>query len=272
MKRIDFKTATLLFFLLLLTFNLAHRFICPSATGLPGCLYHHAWTVYGGLIALYLISSFLLSFYPCSRFHSRNIICRGNEEGPWVSITFDDGPDAVFTPQILDILKKYQVPATFFIMGKQIAGNEKLIERIHQEGHELGNHSFDHSNLWDFRLPGSMYNDICRTEALLEQIIHKKTGFFRPPYGVINPMVESAIHRTHYRMITWSIRSFDTLVSDEDKLLHRVTDHLRQGDIILLHDNRKITAALLEKIIITIQEKGFCLVPLSRLINIPTYV
>lgn len=272
MKKINFKTVTLVFFLLLLTFNLTAWVFCPCENGVPGYFYHHPWMFYGPLIAFYLIVPVILSFFPGSRFHTRNIICKADLKEKWISITFDDGPDPVFTPQILDILKNLQVPAVFFLIGHNIPGNEALVNRIFQEGHEIGNHSYCHPYLWDFWFPGMMRKDIFRTEKLVERIINRKMGFFRPPYGVVNPMVEAAVCRTQYKMITWSKRSLDTCIKDEGKILHRIADDLKPGDIILLHDTRQITLNLLEKLIKTIHDNDFQFVSIEQLLKIPPYV
>lgn len=272
MKRINFKTVTLLFFLLLLFFNLTRWFAMPVGLGWVTFLYHHPALFYAPLTGFYLILSFFFAFFPCSKFHTRNVVCKGDAVNPCVSITFDDGPDSALTPVILDTLKKHRVPATFFLIGHQIAGNESLIRRIDSEGHEMGNHSFDHSGLWDFRSAGALRKDILKTEEVIEKIVNKRPRYFRPPYGVINPMVEWAMAGTRYLMIGWSVRSLDTIIRNEKKLLLRITGNLRPGDIILLHDNRRITAAILEELILIIRSKGFRLVSLSELIKKTAYV
>ncbi|MEI7980871.1 MAG: polysaccharide deacetylase family protein [Bacteroidota bacterium] len=272
MKHLNFKTVTLIFFLLLLAFNLIRWFGGPSSDGFTGYFYQHSWLFYGPLFATYLIVPVIFSFFPCSRFHSRNVICKAETPENHVSLTFDDGPDPVRTPRILDILKTQNVQAAFFLTGKQIPGNEALVVRIFREGHVIGNHSYTHSNGWDFKLPTAMRRDILVTEKLIEQIIQRKTGFFRPPYGVINPMVEAAIQTTHYKMIGWSKRSLDTCIRDEEKLLHRIAGNLGKGDIILLHDTQEITVNMLEKLILTIRHKGFQLVSPEQLLKTHPYV
>ena len=272
MKRFNFKTVTLLFFILLLAMNLLRWFVFPCEKGLCGFFYHHPLIFYIPLFSFYLFVPFVLSFFPCTRFHTRNIICHGDLSEKWISITFDDGPDPALTPKVLDILKKQSVPACFFLIGKKIPENEGVVKRIFLEGHETGNHSYSHSNAWDFQLPRKMLQDLMKTELLVENIIHRKMGLFRPPYGVVNPMVEAAIQRTPYTMIAWSIRSFDTLSSNEGHLLRRITKNLKPGDIILLHDNRQITVNFLEALIIAIREQGFQIVSLEKLLKIPVYV
>lgn len=272
MNRFNFKTVTLFFFILLMIMNLVHWFFFPCEKGVCGFFYHHGWVFYTLLISFYLIVPFVFSFFPCSRFHTRNILCHGNGNEKWISITFDDGPDPLRTPQILDILKKHSVPACFFLIGKKIPGNELLVKRIFQEGHETGNHSYSHSHTWDFQLPRQIHRDLKKTEALVENIVHRKMGLFRPPYGVVNPMVESAVRHAQYTMVAWSIRSFDTLSNDEDKLVGRITKKLKPGDIVLLHDDRQITVNCLEKLIVAIREKGFQTVSLEKLLKIAAYV
>lgn len=267
MKLFNFRIATLLFFLLLLIFNLTRIFICPCNDGMSGFLTQNPLWFYLPLVALYLTIPVVLAFFPCSQFHHQPVICHGSRNERQVTITFDDGPDPETTPVILDILKQHRIPATFFIIGRKIEGNEDLLRRIDREGHTLGNHSFSHSNLWDFWLPVNLRNDILKTEAAIKQITGKKVRFFRPPYGVINPMVERALRTIRYTVVAWSRRSLDTATGNRERLIARTTDHLQPGEIILLHDTQKVTALALEQIIASILQQELRIVSLEKLIN-----
>jgi len=188
-----------------------------------------------------------------------------------VVLTFDDGPDPEKTPIILDILDKYRVKATFFIIGKKIKGNENLVRQIIQKGHEIGNHSYEHSKLWDFHLSGTLRKDIQKTQDIIFDVTGMRIRYFRPPYGVINPMVHNALKGMDYHVIAWSKRSFDTILRSKNKILRRMTGNLKPGDIMLFHDTSKITLVLLEQIIVAIQKENYKIVSLDKLINTHQY-
>ena len=144
---------------------------------------------------VYLGISVTMAFFPSSGFHYPLVYSGGSRKGKSVSLSFDDGPDPVLSPEILDVLKKYKVPAGFFLIGKKISGNEALVKRICEEGHIIGNHSFSHSNLWDFMSSEKMAADIEKTVSAIRDVTGKSPRYFRPPYGVINPMVNKAVKK-----------------------------------------------------------------------------
>jgi len=260
----NFRNTSLVFFLLLLVFNFMKLIVCPCDLPVIGFFCRHPAWFYGTLSTLYLIIPVLLSFYPCSQFHYNPVICKGITKAREVVLTFDDGPHPEFTPLILETLRRHSIKAGFFIIGKHIPGNENIIKAMNEDGHVFGNHSFTHSHLWDFWTPARIHRDIMKTASLISDITGKNPEYFRPPYGVINPMVSKAIRMTSYRVVAWSKRSLDTLARDPEVLLQRITRNLKGGDIILLHDNQEITANILEKLIQEINNKGFRIVPLDR--------
>lgn len=271
MKRVNFKTTTILFFLFLLSFNIVRFFICPCETGVLGFFFHHPSWFYFPVVIIYLVVPVALSFIPCSQFHHYPVVCRGIGTEKTVSLTFDDGPDPENTPAILEVLRKHNVVGTFFLIGHKIEGNEDLVKIINKEGHTLGNHSFSHTNFWDFWPPFLIHRDLMRAGEMINQVVGKKPKFFRPPFGVINPMVSSALRKCGYSVIAWSRWSLDTAIKNPENLFKRITKGLSSGDIILMHDTQKVTTAILEKVIIEIHHQGFRIVPLEKLINLPAY-
>ncbi len=212
-----------------------------------------------------------MAFLPASGYYYGGVITHGNRGKNSLSLTFDDGPDAINTPLILDILKKHNIKATFFIIGKNIAGNEELLERMHAEGHVLGNHTWSHTNLWDLYSSGRMADDILENIRETERITRKRMKFFRPPYGVINPMVAKAIRKTGVTVVAWSFRSFDTSCGDPGLLLDKTMKKTRPGDVMLFHDRMGLTAGILEKIIVSLQERGFGFIPLEEMLKLQAY-
>jgi peptidoglycan-N-acetylglucosamine deacetylase len=252
-----FRNVTFLFFLLLLSFNLL------GLAGIPV-----SFPYYLLLILSYVSVSVAASFFICSGFHM-NALCRRVTEQKVIAITFDDGPHPVNTPLILDILKD-RAKATFFCIGKKIEGNELLLKRMDREGHLAGTHSFSHSNWFDLYSPSRMKKELKRSEELISTILGKKPLLFRPPYGVINPMVKKALRSFSYHVIGFSNRSWDT-VSTREKALQRTIRNLSPGDIVLFHDTVDFAPALLEQFLTQAADKGFIVIGLDQLCNIQAY-
>lgn len=196
----------------------------------------------------------------------------GNPSAPCVALTFDDGPIPGKTESVLDILRMHGISATFFCIGHRVKQNPELAKRITIEGHILANHSFWHGKLFDLQTTSKITDELTATDS----VIHEHTGltprFFRPPYGVTNPMVSSAIKQKGYVTVGWSIRSFDTLTKDSAKLLKHITGSLKGGDIILLHDYSETMIQILPALLKAIQNLGLKVVRVDELLNERPYV
>jgi len=212
-----------------------------------------------------------MAFFPSSGFHYREVFSHGTGNEKALCLTFDDGIDPKLTPGILDVLEIYGVKATFFIIGRNIRGNEVILRRISDEGHTIGNHSWSHSYFWDFFSSGRMTKELEQTGMEIEKHTGKQVKLFRPPYGVINPMVAQAIRNTGLRVVAWSYRSFDTTTSDPGKLLQKTITEAKPGDIMLFHDTSALTAGILEKIIVSLQERGFYFISPDEMLKIQIY-
>jgi peptidoglycan/xylan/chitin deacetylase (PgdA/CDA1 family) len=171
-------------------------------------------------------------FYP-------NLIWNGERDQPDLFLTFDDGPVAGVTDRILDILKHFNIKATFFCVGENIDKHPGLFRRIHEEGHLIGNHTYHHLNGWDHPLTDYLSDiDHCR------QVIEKH-GFtfgiklFRPPYGKIKNRAIGLL-RKDYHIIMWDVLSYDfsTRISRE-YMLEKSIRHTEGGSIIIFHDSEK---------------------------------
>ena len=187
-----------------------------------------------------------------------------------VALSFDDGPEGG-TLAILDILKAEGVKAAFFWIGRKVTESPEIVKRAYDEGHIIGNHSYEHGFNFDWKSAAKMQEEIEQTNQAIEGIIHRKPVFFRPPYGVTNPNLAKAVKRTGLYSIGWSIRSFDTTADNKEQLLDRVLGKIKGGDIILLHDNRSITADILTDLIRKARERGFTFVPLNELLKLEPY-
>ncbi|MCU0370688.1 MAG: polysaccharide deacetylase family protein, partial [Bacteroidales bacterium] len=136
----------------------------------------------------------------CSGFYM-DVLCKGNTDEKLVALTFDDGPDAIHTLRVLEILEKHQVPATFFIIGSKAEQQEDIIRQIISKGHSLGNHSYSHAFLFDLYRRKKMERDLMKTEEVVMKITGKKPVLFRPPYGVTNPVVARVVKKLGYKAV-----------------------------------------------------------------------
>ena len=189
-----------------------------------------------------------------------------------MALTFDDGPLPFMTERILEILQRYDAPATFFCIGKRVQRHPDVTVKIHEQGHLIGNHTFLHGKFFDLQSVMKMSNELKHTDAVIEKTIHQKPRFFRPPYGVTNPNLAKAIRKGGYVTMGWSVRSFDTVSKDEDKLFERVTKNLRGGDVILFHDYCEITIKILPRLLEHLQKVGLKVVRLDALMKEKAYV
>jgi peptidoglycan/xylan/chitin deacetylase (PgdA/CDA1 family) len=235
----------------------------------------HSWSGLGliWLVPLTLAFSILLvygSVYIGSSFYM-DVICNGKTTQKQLAITFDDGPCPEFTPQILHVLRKENVQAAFFCVGKMAEANQSLCREIHSQGHILGNHSYGHSFWFDFLSAKKMARELQETDQALRKVTGLPPRFFRPPYGVTNPNLNRAVMAGQYIPVGWNIRSWDTVAKDEKKFLEHIMRSLKPGSIILLHDTKKITADSLGLLIRRIREEGYQIVRLDKLLHLEPY-
>lgn len=228
------------------------------------------WPTIVLLVFGYMVLLFWGSYRIDSQFYMP-VICQGNSTEKKIAISFDDGPDPVYTSPILDILKAQQVPAVFFCIGHKLSNNAVLVKRAQEEGHVLGNHSFSHAALFDLYSARRMQTELQNVNTALSSIIGRKPRYFRPPYGVTNPNLARAVRKTAMKTIGWNIRSMDTTAKDEDMLLEKVLRSLKPGAILLFHDTLPITAKILPQLIETARELGYEWVRIDALINESPY-
>jgi peptidoglycan/xylan/chitin deacetylase (PgdA/CDA1 family) len=159
---------------------------------------------------------------------------RGTGEQP-IALTFDDGPDPEFTPLLLDLLKKYNIKGTFFVLGRKAEKYPDLIQRMHNEGHLVGIHNYEH---WSNALmsPKRVREQVNKTANVINRIIGEKAFYYRPPWGVIN--LFDFFLMKQFRMILWSVIVGDWKSSGgKQKIKQRLLSKLRGGAVIVLHDS-----------------------------------
>ncbi|AZB00491.1 polysaccharide deacetylase family protein [Chryseobacterium joostei] len=183
-----------------------------------------------------------------------------------IALTFDDGPTE-FTPKFLDLLKEYQIKATFFCIGKQIEKYPETFQRIIAEGHTIGNHTLTHSKSTGFLSTSKMIVEIENCDKVINNIGNIQTNLYRPPFGVTNPSIAKAIKQTHKISIGWNVRSLDTIIDDEKKIYKRVTKNLRKGSIILLHDTSEKTYRVLVDLLVFLKDKKYSTFTVDSITN-----
>ncbi len=200
------------------------------------------------------------------------VVCSAQTDAAEIALSFDDGPKKNYTSAVLRVLKTNNVKAAFFCIGSRIAGSESLFAQVHEEGHLIGNHSYSHHFWFDLFSAKKMLSDLRMMSLTMENEIGLRPRLFRPPYGVMNPNLKKAILRGNYIPVGWSVRSMDTVVKDEKKLLKRMTAALRPGAIFLFHDTSRVTLAILPEFIRYATRQGYKIVRLDKLLNLKAYV
>lgn len=193
-------------------------------------------------------------------------------DGPKVAITFDDGPSTLYTEKLLDGLKERGVHATFFLVGERIQYDTKLVERMYKEGHEIGNHTYTHTDLakTNYDKARKEINDTNKEISDVTGVIPK---FIRPPYGDWN---EKLLEETEMSVVLWSVDPEDWKEQNAEIVAQRVIKSTGPGDIILLHDIFESSVEAAFKIIDKLQSKGYEFVTVdeidsTRIISKSTY-
>jgi peptidoglycan-N-acetylglucosamine deacetylase len=231
---------------------------------------HVPLLLYVFTMLLYSLVLFYGSYFIGSGFYIK-AICHLQTERKIIAISFDDGPAESYTPQILQVLKDNDVEAAFFCIGNRIQGNEKLLRSIHEQGHVIGNHSYSHHFWFDLFSSKKMIRDMKMMDAKVSEAIELKPKLFRPPYGVTNPNVKKAIIKGSYVPIGWSLRSMDTVIKDEKKLLQKVQQSIKPGAIILFHDTSKTTLGILPELIRQTKADGYEIARLDKMLDVQAY-
>ncbi|MDR6125241.1 cellulose synthase/poly-beta-1,6-N-acetylglucosamine synthase-like glycosyltransferase/spore germination protein YaaH/peptidoglycan/xylan/chitin deacetylase (PgdA/CDA1 family) [Bacillus sp. SLBN-46] len=205
-----------------------------------------------------------------------NLARYGKPKRKEVVLTFDDGPDPTYTPQILDILDKNHIKGTFFIIGENAMKHPKLVKRVFNEGHEIGNHTFTHSEVTSIT-PFQMRMELNATQRLFQEITGHSLTLFRPPYvadaepatrSELAPILQS--QDMGYTLVGETIDSDDWQALSSEKIVKRVLDQLPEGNVILLHDaggDRSNTVKALPIIIKELKKRGYTFTTVAELLG-----
>ena len=187
-----------------------------------------------------------------------------DEVRPVVALTFDDGPNASSTPILLDGLKERKVRATFFLIGENVekGENEKIVKRMYEEGHLIGNHTYTHCNLSKLET-GEAKKELEQTDTVIEKITGKQPAFARAPYGELPVDSEQDLSRIY---IGWTVDPLDWMTEDAGAVVKTVVEEINPGDIILLHDCYSSSVQAAIRIVDLLQGKGYEFVTVDHLI------
>jgi peptidoglycan/xylan/chitin deacetylase (PgdA/CDA1 family) len=199
---------------------------------------------------------------------------RGPSGRKWVALTFDDGPHEPYTSEILDILKEYKVPATFFFLGRNVERHPEVVKRVLQEGHPVGNHTFDHRPLV-FMSKREIEKELEAWEKAMEKAGQPAFRLFRAPRGWKSPFLNSVLKQRGYRLVGWTRGVWDTDCPGVPVLYERLTRKASNGEIILLHDggdstegaDRSQTVGVLRSMIGYYQNLGFQFVTIPQMMS-----
>lgn len=193
-----------------------------------------------------------------------------------VAFTFDDGPSPVWTPKILDVLKKAGVKATFFMLGEHVLKYPDVARRVAEEGHEIGNHTQDHHVLI-YYTNDELEKEIKDAEESIRKVTGVTTKYFRPPKAWVTDEEKKKIKDMGYKTILWSLNSKDWVTFDDKYIIKYIMHHVRPGDIILFHDSggtfsteggdRHETVLAVGRLAEKFKEQGYRLVTISELLE-----
>lgn len=207
-----------------------------------------------------------------SKRNSESVYIDGRTEEKLVALTFDDGPDAKVTPQLLKILKENNIKASFFFIEERVKVYPGVVKQTFEDGNLVLSHSYTHPQFTKIS-ESEIKQEIISTENEISKVINKKPAIIRPPYGDANDLVISICNSMQNKIVIWSIDSLDWAGDSEDNIVKNVVDNIRTGDIILMHSNEDKTkdVKVLSTIITQLKEKGYRFETLDEMLKIKAY-
>jgi peptidoglycan-N-acetylglucosamine deacetylase len=190
-----------------------------------------------------------------------------------IALTFDDGPDSIYTGQVLDVLKSKNVKATFFLMGSSIEPQGDVVRRIHDEGHCLGNHAYHHLNFWNLKPVDVVDKEIVPTNDLIFKLTGIRPCLYRPPFGFMYEGFEGYFTSKGYHVVKWNIDPKDYEPdSTSRKIADFVINNAKDRSIILLHcgnGDRSRTVNALPDIISRLKKQNYRFIRVDELLGVP---
>jgi peptidoglycan-N-acetylglucosamine deacetylase len=188
-------------------------------------------------------------------------------DGPYIAMTFDDGPSATLTPKLLDLLATHHIKATFFVIGENVAEHPDIVARAAREGHEIANHSWSHPNLAKMSDEG-VRRQLWQTDEAIKSATGTRPTLLRPPYGSITEREKRWIHDEFgYQIVLWDVDPYDWKRPGPAVVRNRILQETRPGSIVLSHDIHPGTIEAMPSTFDALQAKGFKFVTVSELIR-----
>lgn len=206
-----------------------------------------------------------------ARQHERLVYLNGPDERR-VALTFDDGPDERITPMIAETLSRYGVKGNFFFVGSKMEQYPEVVKAVHEAGHLVLGHSYNHDRLTTLAMPDLELN-FRQTQTIIRKIIGKEPAMFRPPFGDANENVIRTAYKEGLTTVLWSLDTLDWSQKEEEHIRWNVATYVRNGEIILMHSSPGCieTANALPRMIEDLQSKQIRIVDLAELLQLPAY-
>jgi len=228
------------------------------------------------LIPIILIVGAFCVFFDQAILIRRGTIYRVKTDKKRVVLTFDDGPSPVWTPKILDELKKENIKAVFFMIGYHVQQYPDIARRVVEEGHTIGNHGYAHSVML-YYTPAEIEEEIKYTEHVIREITGQTTRYFRPPKAWLRKKIKRKIKSMGYDIILWSLNSKDWVSFNHKTIARYLSYRIKNGDILLFHDSGNVfsreggvrtqTVKTISLLARQLREKGYEFVSIEELIH-----
>lgn len=210
------------------------------------------------------------STYPLQSKFPDTMLYKGKPDQKQIALTFDDGPDHRFTPGVLNVLKKHDVKATFFLLGTRVEKYPDMVERIEKEGHIIGNHTYWHPDLTKSGVQNMVW-EIKKNDKALKRITNNVSDLFRAPYGAMNDNLVKKLKGMNYRGVGWSVDSEDWKSLSAEEIKQNILNQVHPGAVILMHSaghwsqDLSGTAEALDELIPYLQKQGYEFVTVPEL-------
>ena len=218
-------------------------------------IWNGSWVLGLGIHALIMTPLLWGTLHPRSRLFGPLQTTTGNSH---LWLTIDDGPNPKDTPLLLKSLDHHGIKATFFVIGQKAEAHPELIRQIYDAGHSIGNHTWSHpqASFW-CKGPRATFQEIERCQKTIQAITGEAPTLFRAPVGHSNIFVHTALKRLNLKLVSWSSRGFDAVSTDIDSVNQKITDSMRPGAIILMHESTDIAPQVLQAIIAHAKAHGW---------------
>ncbi len=210
------------------------------------------------------------TYYPLQTKFPHTMIYKADTKNKVIALTFDDGPDERYTPQILDVLQKHNVKATFFFLGSRVNKYPDMAKKVHEDKHVIGNHTYWHPELTKTSVENMVW-EIKKNEKEIQNVLHMKTNLFRAPYGALNEALVKKLAELGYRGIGWSIDTEDWKNKSGEEIKQNMLQEAHPGAIVLMHSaghwtqDLSGTAQALDEVIPILKSKGYKFVTIPEM-------